>query len=395
MHPPTASPAQPPRQDPASTAALVRASFAAVAGQLDALARTFYSTLFALDPDTREMFPANMSDQRERFVTALVHVVGLVDDPSGTVPFLQQLGRDHRKFGVVAAHYDSVGAALLRALETQLGPVWTPEVARAWAESYRIIAGTMSGAADAEPGPTSWGATVVEHHRLRDDLAVVRLMADTPVPRAAGQYVSVQVPQRMRMWRWMSPANAPYGGPELEFHVRAVPGGWVSGSIVGHTVVGDRWLVGPAMGRLGVPRSDRRDVLMVAGGTGLAPLRAIVQEMAGRGGNPRVQLFVGGRTPDDLYDLETLMQLAASNPWLTIVPVQEHDVDPGAARAQPEGIHLAHTGTLADVVTGYGSWSDRQVLVSGSPAMVRATVSALVMRGTPSEQIDWDPLPAG
>ena len=388
----------PPSEAPAgtSTAELVRSSSVLLADQAESIARVFYATLFTLDPPTRDLFPATMTTQRERLVAALVHVVGLVDDPDRLVPFLAQLGRDHRKFGVLAAHYDSVGVALLTSLRRHAGELWTDELEQAWTQAYGTIAGAMSSAADAERGPATWAATVVEHRRVGDDLAVVRLLADTPVPRVAGQYVSVQVPQRPRMWRWMSPASAPNGTGELELHVRAVRGGWVSRSIVAHTHVGDRWLVGPALGRLSVDRASGRDVLMVAGGTGLAPLRAIVEQLATSGANPRVQLFVGGRTRADLYDLHALQRTASANPWLTVVPVVEERASRhGVPEEQPDGMHAALRGTLAQVVSGLGDWADRQVLLSGSPAMVRSTLAAMAAAGTPLDQISWDPLPPG
>ncbi|UZJ25017.1 globin domain-containing protein [Rhodococcus antarcticus] len=378
----------------ATDAELVRTSFAALADDTESVARLFYATLFAIDPPTRDLFPVTMTAQRERFVAALAHVLGRVDDPDRLVPFLAQLGRDHRKFGVLTEHYASVGAALVTSVRRHAGDRWDDDLEQAWTEAFRTVAETMSTAARTERGPATWAATVVGHRRLGDDLAVVRLLSDTPVPRAAGQYVSVQVPQRPRMWRWMSPASAPNGTGELELHVRAVPGGWVSGSIVAHTRVGDRWLVGPALGRMSVDRAGGRDVLMVAGGTGLAPLRAIVEQMATRGANPRVQLFVGGRTRADLYDLDALQRTATTNPWLTVVPVLEESVGRhGAPEERPDGMHTVLRGTLAEVVAGLGDWADRQVLLSGSPGMVRATLAAMTAAGTPPHQISWDPLP--
>jgi len=383
---PTVTGQGPPPATQPDAAELLRTLFATLAPQADSIARLFYATLFIYDPPTRDMFSVTMTAQRDRLVAALFHVVGLADDPDRLVPFLQQLGRDHRKFGVRTEHYASVGYALAASVREHAGQHWTPQHERAWTQTYATIAGAMSGAADAERGPASWGATVVEHRRLSDDLAVLRLTSDTPVPRAAGQYVSVQVPQRPRMWRWLSPANAPGVDADLLFHVRAVPGGWVSRSIVAHTQVGDRWLVGPALGLLSVDRRPGRDVLMVAGGTGLAPLRAILEAMATQGDNPQVRLYVGGRSDTDLYDLRSLEHLAANKPWLTVVPVVQD---------QPRGMHAAHQGTLAEVVTRDGSWADRQVLLSGSPGMVRATLSAMVAHGIPPQHISWDPLPSG
>src|SRR6476619_1946205 len=98
-------------------AEIIRSSFELVAPQAEALGRHFYATLFGAAPATRDLFPVNMEVQRSRLLRALVHVVQMVDQPNELVPFLEQLGRDHRRFGVLANHYDAVGAALLSSVE--------------------------------------------------------------------------------------------------------------------------------------------------------------------------------------------------------------------------------------------------------------------------------------
>jgi NAD(P)H-flavin reductase/hemoglobin-like flavoprotein len=359
---------------------LVRESFARVEPQADRVAEFFYATLFAIAPTTREMFPVNMQVQRSRLLRALVHFVQMVDRPDELVPFLRQLGRDHRKFGVVASHYEAVGMALLAAVKQFAKEAWTDEVERAWAEAYTIMARAMLEAASADDDPAWWPATVIDRHRITRELAVVRVRTEFPLAYHPGQYVSVETPQRPRMWRYLSPATAPREDGMLEFHVRSVEGGWVSRAIVGYSEPGDQWRIGPPMGRLRVDRHSGRDVLMVAGGTGIAPMRAIIDHLAKWGENPRVQLFFGGRVRADLYDLENLHALAASNPWLTVVPVLESETAYGAEH-----------GTLADVVTRYGAWEDHDVLVSGSPGMVRSTVSRMLVAGTPLDRITYDP----
>jgi NAD(P)H-flavin reductase/hemoglobin-like flavoprotein len=375
------------REPPAGATAmvtLIRQSWAAVEPHADDLARFFYGMLFSLAPAARELFPVNMEVQRSRLLRALVHVVQMVDRPDELIPFLRQLGRDHRKFGVVVRHYDAVGSALLASLRRFCGDAWTPPVERAWADAYGMIARTMQEAAEVDQGPACWPATVVDHQRLSWDLAVVRVRPDQPVPYRAGQYVSVETPQRPRLWRYLSPANAPRPDGQLEFHVRAVRGGWVSRSIVGHSRLGDRWRIGPPMGRLGVDRRSGRDVLMIAGGTGIAPMRAMLEELCRWGNNPRVQVFYGGRSRADLYDLPMLRGLMATNPWLSVTPVVE---------SEPNGFDpfgMEH-GTLADVVTRRGAWNNHDVLVCGSPAMIRATVSRMLVAGTPLDRIRYDP----
>jgi len=371
-----------PSADPvANMVRLVRESFAAVEPLHDKVAEFFYATLFSIAPATREMFPVNMQVQRSRLLRALVHVVQMVDRPDDLIPFLRQLGRDHRKFGVVTSHYEAVGMALLAGVKQYAGKAWTDDVERAWAEAYTIMARAMLEASSADEGPAWWNGKVVERHRLSRDLAVVRVRPDYPLNYNPGQYLSVETPQRPRMWRYLTPAGAPREDGLLEFHVRAVEGGWVSRSIVASTQAGDTWRIGPPMGRLRVDRNAGRDVLMIAGGTGVAPMHAIVDHLQQWGENPRVQLFYGGRVRGDLYDLEPLQAIAATNPWLTIIPVLESESTmPNVER-----------GTLADVVTRYGAWNNHDVLVSGSPQMVRSTVSRMLVAGTALDRITYDP----
>jgi NAD(P)H-flavin reductase/hemoglobin-like flavoprotein len=360
---------------------LVRESFAVVEPHADKVAELFYSTLFAIAPNTREMFPVNMEVQRSRLLRALVHIVQMVDRPDDLMPFLRQLGRDHRKFGVMTQHYEAVGMSLLSSVKAHAGRAWTEDVERAWAEAYTIMARAMLEAANSDDSPAWWNGTVVDKQRLARDLAVVRVRPDYPVPYLPGQYLSIEVPQRPRMWRYLTPATAPREDGLLEFHVRSVEGGWVSRAIVGHGEPGDVWRMGPPMGRLGVNRDSGRDVLMVAGGTGVAPMRAIIDHLSQWGENPKVQLFFGGRVRSDLYDLENLFAVAASNPWLQVIPVLETETN----------LATAEHGTLADVVTRYGAWQNHDVLVSGSPGMVRSTVSRMLVAGTALDRITYDP----
>ena len=83
-------------------------------------------------------------------------------------------------------------------------------------------------------------------------------------------------------------------------------------------------------------RPGRGDVLMVAGSTGLAPLRALIMDLTRWGVNPRVHLFFGARYPCELYDLRTLWQIASTNPWLSVSPVSEFRQDPPWAADYPD-----------------------------------------------------------
>jgi NAD(P)H-flavin reductase/hemoglobin-like flavoprotein len=377
---------QPQRPEPADadTAEMVtaiRSSFALIEPHADKVVKLFYALLFDIAPETRDLFPANMEIQRSRLLRALVYVVEMVDRPDELAAFLSQLGRDHRKFGVLTEHYDAVGTALLGALEHIAGPAWSPTVAKAWTDAYAQVAAAMTAAADSETGPACWSAEVLDHRRLANDLAIITVQPESPVPYRAGQYVSVETPQRPRLWRYLSPANAPRPDGRLEFHVRAVESGWVSASIVGNTNPGDTWQIGPPMGQLAVNRESGDDVLMIAGGTGIAPIKALLEHLTTWGENPRTQVFVGGRSWEGLYAIDSIRKLSHTNPWLNVIPVVERD-SPGSG---------AERGVLADVVTRYGAWPGHDVIVAGSPSMIRATVSRMLVAGTPLDRIRYDP----
>lgn len=246
------------------------------------------------------------------------------------------------------------------------------------------------------PRQTYWMADVVEHHRLRHDTAVIRLIGDY-VPFTAGQSVEVEVPQFPGMRRRFSPALPPSLDGKMEFHVRTVAGGWCSGGIVADTAVGDRWKLSAPEGMFTID-PEGEEVVLIAGGTGLAPLRSQILELARHPEPPTTYLFFGGFSPRDLYAADMLVILAHSLPWLTVVPVVERLEDP----SWPDQWHERHRvdigfdeddliqGTLADVVGSYGSFDHHQVLVCGSPAMTRSTVERLLDTGTAPERIQFE-----
>ncbi|BBY27720.1 FAD-binding oxidoreductase [Mycolicibacterium sediminis] len=357
----------------------------------------FYGRWFATDYSVRDLFPPDLVRQRQMFARALSWVLGEIAEQRAEEPvaFLAQLGRDHRKYGVVQHHYDSMSAALFWAFRTHFRDRWDGGLGDTARDVVDLMVGVMHGAADAEKGPPYRDATVVEHIRATRDVSITRLQLDRPVFYHPGQYVTVQVPQWPRRWRFLTPSIPADRGGAIEFHVRSVTGGMVSTAIVGETKPGDRWRLSNPHGGLHVDRNGG-DVLMVAGSSGLTPLRTIIMDLQRFAVNPRVHLFYGATYPCDLYDLHTLWQIASTNPWLSVTPVSQFATNPPWAvdypvEPPPRGLHVRQTGILADVVTSYGNWGDRQILISGGPAMIAATKAALVAKGADRERIQHDP----
>jgi NAD(P)H-flavin reductase len=286
--------------------------------------------------------------------------------------------------------------ALLDATREVLQPIWDQRMEATATEVYTVMVEVMRSAAASDSGQPWWDGKVIEYHRTSRDLALIRLKLNAPMDYHCGQYVHVQVPQSPRNWRYLSLAIPPDPEGYIEFHVKAVPGGLVSGDMVNKTKVGDTWRISPPLGALSVNR-DGGDVLMVAGSTGIAPLRCLIMELSQWAENPRVHLFYGARYPQELYDLWTLWHIASTNPWLSVTPVSEYPRNPDWANeyhdpTPPRGLHVRQTGLLSEVVTAYGGWGDRQILLGGSASMIQATKEALVSKGADASRIQHDPL---
>src|SRR5690606_10209762 len=196
---------------------------------------------FSVAPDTRDLFPVNMQTQRSRLFRALVHLVQMVDRPQELTPFLRQLGKDHRKFGVRDEHFDALGVALRAAVRKFTTVEWTDEVDQAWVQAYEIMARTLQeGAADEDP-PARWAGHVVDPERIDWGTPSTRDQPEPQMPLVPDQYVSIESPLRPRLWRYRSPANAPREDGLMECHVRVVPDGWVSRALVRRTAPGEVW----------------------------------------------------------------------------------------------------------------------------------------------------------
>jgi NAD(P)H-flavin reductase len=354
----------------------MRANFAKAAATGDEAPLYFYSHLFLSHPETRQMFPVSMAHQRDRLFSALGDVVGRVDDLDALVPILQQLGRDHRKFGTLAAHYPAVGASLLATLE-HFDDQWSPELAKDWTEAYTLVADVMVAAADeAAEQPAWWEADVVAHDRRTIDVAVLQVRPRTQYPYHAGQSVSLETDIRPRLWRYYSPANAPRPDGLLELHVKSRDGGPVSSALVRRVGEGDVLRLGPPMGHLFLDADSDRDLLLVAGGMGLAPLKALVDQVARVGPARRVDLFVGFRTEEQAYDTADLRALERDNPWLSVTIAVSHDK-----------ISSLEQGDIGDVVMRHGPWLSREVYIAGPGPMVDDTVTRLVQHGIPQQRL--------
>ena len=122
---------------------LVQSSFRHVLPIADVAGLLFYERIFTLAPEARALFGDDIALQASRTMAAVKTAVDGLDDIEHVAPFLVRLGARHVRYGVVPAHFDLVGEALLWTLEQGLGEAFTPEVHDAWAAAFGVIARAM------------------------------------------------------------------------------------------------------------------------------------------------------------------------------------------------------------------------------------------------------------
>jgi CDP-4-dehydro-6-deoxyglucose reductase/ferredoxin-NAD(P)+ reductase (naphthalene dioxygenase ferredoxin-specific) len=214
-------------------------------------------------------------------------------------------------------------------------------------------------------------ATVASIEDATHDIKRIALDIDDDAPFAfsAGQFASVTfsgMPPRD-----YSMANRP-GERRLEFHVRRMAGGMTSRHVATGVAVGDKARIEGPFGTSYLRESHRGPILAVAGGSGLAPIKSIVEQALARKMPQDIHFYVGARDEPDLYLDAHFASLSASVPNLRFVPVLS---DPAGATKRRRG--LVHDAIGQDV----GSLDGWKAYVAGPPAMVEAVTALLTGRG--------------
>lgn len=370
----------PSASSPSADALLIRRTMEEIGPVADKAVSYFYALLFIHHPELREMFPAAMDAQRDRLVKALLTAAEHIDDAETLTDYLSHLGRGHRKYGTRAEHYPAVGEALLGALARYASAVWTPQTEAAWVRAYSAISQIMIDAAaeDERHAPPWWHAEIVSHELRTPDVAVVTVRPDQPYSFLAGQYTTLETPWWPRIWRHYSFAAAPGDDGLLTFHIRAVPAGWVSNALVGRARPGDVVRLGPPAGSMVVDHESDDGMLCLGGGTGIAPIKALVEDVARHGRRRAVEVFYGARRTRDLYDLDTMLRMQRDHSWLSVRTV--------VADTPSDAL----SGPLPDAVRAHGPWEAYNAYLSGPPGMIRSSVDTLVRIGMPSHRIRHD-----
>lgn len=221
-------------------------------------------------------------------------------------------------------------------------------------------------------------AKVVAIEDLAHDIKGIRLKSAKPLEYSPGQYATLQfTPDHIRPYSMAGLAS----DDELEFHVRVVPGGRVSGYVANELKVGDAVRVTGPLGTAYLRVRHEGPVLCVAGGTGLAPVLSIVRGALESGMTNPIHVYFGVRSPADIYKADVLQALASQHANLTV-----HVVVTSGAQGTPW-----RQGLVTDAVDqDWDEFDGFRAYVCGAPPMVEAASLMLTRKGLDRDYIYAD-----
>ncbi len=227
-------------------------------------------------------------------------------------------------------------------------------------------------------GTLTLDAKLREVEHLTSDICRVVLELPEPMPFVAGQFVNVVVPGT-ELVRTYSMANGSADPHRIDLICKLLPGGAFSDYLRSAPELGSAVQLSGPFGMLRI-RLSHREIVMVAGGSGLAPLLSMLADLARNGSERVITLVFGARTPADLYLVEEIEALKASLPGLTFIPVVQ---DGGSDWS---GV----TGVVTDALGAKESWESTDAYLCGPPGMIDAATELLVSRGVRTQNVYFD-----
>ena len=208
---------------------------------------------------------------------------------------------------------------------------------------------------------------------------VLRVPAAESMEFQAGQYLDVLLEGGLR--RSYSVANAPHAGSQLELHVRQVPGGAFSDALLRNLRAGATLKIEGPLGRF-LYQSSAAPVIFIAGGTGFAPIKAMLGQALREAAPRELHLYWGARAPSGIYETALLREWAERHARLKVHTVLS---DP-TARSAAQRTGWVHEAVLED----HPSLAPFAVYAAGPPAMIAAIERTFPARGVALEQLHLD-----
>ncbi len=199
----------------------------------------------------------------------------------------------------------------------------------------------------------------------------------------AGQYASIRVPGSDE-YRAYSMANTPRTPGQLEFMIKVFPDGLFSGLLDNGFTVGQELEIKGPYGVFMLREKWESDIICIGGGSGMAPLWSLLNDMAERGIKRKATYFYGARTRKDLFYLDHLHSLEEKLPGFRFIPA--------LSMATAEDAWDGETGLITEVLDRQleGDQSFTQAYLCGPPPMIDAAIPVLVSKGISEDRIFYD-----
>lgn len=227
-------------------------------------------------------------------------------------------------------------------------------------------------------------ARVSSLSKVSDDVMVLhmQLPANEAFNFRAGQYVEFILRDGVR--RSYSMANAPHLGPGVELHIRHMPGGKFTDHVFGAMKEKEIVRIEGPFGSFYLRETSDKPIILLASGTGFAPIKALIEQMQHAGIKRPTTLYWGGRRPSDLYMQAWVLAQLATLPHLRYVPVVS-DATPEDGWTGRNG--FVHRAVLED----FPDLQNHQVYVCGAPIVVEsARTDFTAIANLPAEEFFAD-----
>ncbi len=226
---------------------------------------------------------------------------------------------------------------------------------------------------------------VQQLERLSPDVmrVTLQLPANDVFDYQAGQYVEILLRDGLR--RSYSMANAPLAGPggTLELHLRHMPGGVFTDQVFGSLKEKDILRLEGPYGSFYLREASAKPMVLLASGTGFAPIKAIIEQMQNKGSTRSATLYWGGRRAQDLYLQSWVQSKLKEMPQLRYVAV--------ISDALPEDLWSGRTGFVhLAVLQDFPDLSGHQVYACGAPIMVDSARADFLRCGLPDDEFYAD-----
>ena len=225
---------------------------------------------------------------------------------------------------------------------------------------------------------------VMALERKSHDVMSIRLQlpANDPFVYHAGQYVEFLLRDGAR--RSYSMANAPHNGPAIELHIRHMSGGKFTDHVFSNMKEKEIQRIEGPFGSFFLREDSDKPMVLLASGTGFAPIKALIEHMQFQGIKRPATLYWGGRRPEDLYMDDWVQSRLAEMPNLRYIPV--------ISNATPEDGWTGRTGFVhRAVLEDFPDLSGFQVYACGAPIVVDSARSDYsVLAGLPEEEFYAD-----